>query len=155
MTIENSVKAVQVVALDMAPPVVMEETVSVKEVLRTMRERRSGCALLCREGRLSGIFTERDVLNKVIGNKGALDKPVSELMTPDPASVHEDDPIQWAVLQMHKGGFRNVPVVDADGKVVSCVRHKDIVHYLIEHFAQHVLNLPPDPNNLPDTPEGG
>ena len=155
MTIENSVKAVQVVALGMAPPVVMEETASVKEVLRTMRERRSGSALLCREGRLSGIFTERDVLNEVIGNEGVLDKPVSELMTRDPVSVNESDPIQLAVFQMHKGGFRNVPVVDADGKVVSCVRHKDIVHYLIEHFAQHVLNLPPDPNNLPDTPEGG
>ena len=155
MTIENSVKAVQVVALGMAPPVVMEETASVKEVIRTMRERRSGSALLCREGRLSGIFTERDVLNEVIGNEGVLDKPVSELMTPDPISVNENDPIQWAVHQMYKGGFRNVPVVDADGKVVSCVRHKDIVHYLIEHFAQHVLNLPPDPNNMPDTPEGG
>jgi CBS domain-containing protein len=155
MTIENSVKAVQVVALGMAPPVVMEETASVKEVLRTMQEKRSGSALLCREGKLSGIFTERDVLNKVIGNEEVLDRPVSELMTPDPVSVNENDPIGLAVLQMHKGGFRNVPVVDADRKVVSCVRHKDIVHYLIEHFAQHVLNLPPDPNNMPDTAEGG
>jgi len=155
MTIENSVRDVQVVALDMPPPVVMEETVSVKEVLRTIQKRRSGFALLCREGRLSGIFTERDVLNKVIGKEGVLDRPVSELMTPDPVSVHENDSIGWAVLQMHKGGFRNVPVVDTDRNVVSCVRHKDIVHYLIEHFAQHVLNLPPDPDNMPDTPEGG
>jgi len=108
MTIENSVKAVQVVALDMPPPVVMEETVSVKEVLRTIQKRRSGFALLCRKGRLSGIFTERDVLNKVIGKEGVLDRPVSELMTPDPVSVHENDSIGWAVLQMHKGGFRNV-----------------------------------------------
>ena len=155
MTIENSVKAVQVVALGMDPPVVMEETASVKEVVRTMQERRSGSALLCREGKLSGIFTERDVLNEVIGKEGVLERPVSELMTRDPVSVNETDPIQLAVFQMHKGGFRNVPVVDADGKVVSCVRHKDIVHYLIEHFAQHVLNLPPDPDNMPDTPEGG
>jgi CBS domain-containing protein len=155
MSIENSVKAVEVVALDMDPPVVMEETASVKEVLRNMQEKRSGFALLCREGRLSGIFTERDVLNKVIGEQGVMDSPVSELMTPDPASVNENDPIRWAVLHMHKGGFRNVPVVDADGNVVSCVRHKDIVHYLVEHFAQHVLNLPPDPDNMPDTPEGG
>ncbi len=155
MTIEKSVKEVEVVALNMDPPVVMEETSSVKEVLRTMQERRSGFALLCREGRLSGIFTERDVLNKVIGKKGVLDRPVSELMTPDPVSVYENDPIRLAVIQMHKGGFRNVPVVDTDGNIVNCVRHKDIVHYLVEHFAQHVLNLPPDPDNMPDTPEGG
>jgi CBS domain-containing protein len=155
MTIEDSVKVVEVVALDIDPPVVMEETTPVKEVIRSMQDRRAGCSLLCREGRLSGIFTERDVLNKVVGKEGVLDKPVSELMTPDPVSVHENAPIRWAVFQMHKGGFRNVPVVDTEGSVVSCVRHKDIVHYLVEYFAQHVLNLPPDPDRMPDTPEGG
>jgi predicted transcriptional regulator len=76
-------------------------------------------------------------------------------MTPDPVSVEENAPIRRAILHMHKGGFRNVPVVDTDGNVVSCVRHKDIVHYLVEYFAQHVLNLPPDPDNMPDTLEGG
>lgn len=155
MTIENSVKVVEVVALDMDPPVVMEETTPVKEVIRAMQDRRAGFSLLCRGGKLSGIFTERDVLNKVIGKERALDQPVSELMTPDPVSVHENTPIRSAVLEMHKGGFRNIPVVDADGAVVSCVRHKDIVHYLVEHFAQQVLNLPPDPDRMPDTPEGG
>jgi CBS domain-containing protein len=155
MTIEKSVKTVEVVALNMDPPVVMEETASVKEVLQTIQEHRSGFALLCRKGKLSGIFTERDVLNKVIGKEGVLDKPVSELMTRDPVTVHENDPIGWAVFQMHKGGFRNVPVVDTVGNAVSCVRHKDIVHYLVEHFAQQVLNLPLDPDNMPDTPEGG
>ena len=56
---------------------------------------------------------------------------------------------------MHRGGFRNVPIVDSEGRVVSCVRHKDIVHLLVELFAEHVLNLPPDPESIHDTPEGG
>jgi CBS domain-containing protein len=155
MTIEKSVKAVEVVALNMDPPLIMQETASVREVVRGMQEKRTGFALLLRDGRLSGIFTERDVLNKVIGKKGIMDRTVSDLMTPDPVSVDENDPIRWAILHMHKGGFRNVPVVDTDGNVVSCVRHKDIVHYLVEYFAQHVLNLPPDPENMPDTLEGG
>ena len=155
MTIEKSVKDVEVVALKMDPPVVLEETASVRDVLRQMQEKRSGYALLCREGRLSGIFTERDVLNKVVGIEGVLDKPVSDLMTRDPVCVHEKDPIRNAVMHMHKGGFRNVPILDGNGKIITCVRHKDIVHYLVEHFAQQVLNLPPDPNNMPDTREGG
>jgi CBS domain-containing protein len=155
MTIENSVKDVQVVALKMDPPVVLDETTSVQDVLSQMQEKRSGYALLCREGRLSGIFTERDVLNKIVGIEGVLNKPVSELMTRDPVCVHEKAPIREAVLHMHKGGFRNVPILDENGKIITCVRHKDIVHYLVEHFAQHVLNLPPDPNNMPDTREGG
>ena len=155
MTISKSVRDVEVVALKMDPPVVLDETASVRDVVGQMQEKRSGYALLCREGRLSGIFTERDVLNKVVGIEGVLDKPASELMTRDPVCVQEKDPIRIAVLHMHKGGFRNVPILDENGKIITCVRHKDIVHYLVQHFAQHVLNLPPDPDNMPETREGG
>jgi CBS domain-containing protein len=155
MSIERSVKAVEVVALRMDPPVVLDMATPVEEALRRMREGQSGCALVCRDGTLSGIFTERDVLNKVIGVEGVLDRPISEVMTPDPVRVHENDPIRNAVFAMHQGGFRHVPVVDSEERVVSCVRHKDIVHYLVHHFAQHVLNLPPDPDNLPLSPDGG
>ncbi len=155
MNIENSVQEVEVIALKMDPPVVLEETASVGDVLRRMQKGRSGYALLCSEGRLTGIFTERDVLNKVVGIKGALNKPVSNFMTRNPVCLHEKDPIRKAILQMHKGGFRNLPILDDDGKIITCVRHKDIVHHLVEHVAQHVLNLPPDPNNLPNKREGG
>ncbi len=155
MNIEKSVREVEVVALKMDPPVVLEETTSVGDVLRHMQKKRSGYALLCRKDRLSGIFTERDVLTKVVGVEGVLSKPVSDLMTRDPVCVNEKDPIRKAVMHMHKGGFRNLPILDERGKIITCVRHKDIVHYLVEHFAQHVLNLPPDPDNMPETPEGG
>jgi signal-transduction protein with cAMP-binding, CBS, and nucleotidyltransferase domain len=155
MTIGKSVKEVKVVALKLDPPVVLEETASVRDVLRQMQDKRCGYALLCREGRLSGIFTERDVLNKVVDMEGALDQPVSELMTRDPVCLHEKDPIRKAVLHMYRDGFRSLPILDDDGEIITCVRHKDIVHYLVEHFAHHVLHLPPDPDNVPKTPEGG
>ena len=155
MTIAKSLKDVDVVALKMDPPVVLDERASVKDVLRQMQEKGSGYALLCRGGKLSGIFTERDVLTKVVGVEGVLDKPVSDFMTRDPVRLHEKDPIRNAVMHMHKGGFRNIPILDEQGKIITCVRHKDIVHYLVEHFAQHVLNLPPDPDNMPETREGG
>ena len=73
MTISKSVRDVEVVALKMDPPVVLDETASVRDVVGQMQEKRSGYALLCREGRLSGIFTERDVLTKVVGIEGVLD----------------------------------------------------------------------------------
>ncbi len=155
MSIEDNVKVVEVVALEMDAPVVVDEDTLVRDVLQQMQSSQSGCALVWQDGRLCGIFTERDVLNKVLGIEGVLDHCVSELMTPEPISVHETDSIRKAVLAMHRGGFRNVPVVDSEERVVSCVRHKDIVHYLVEHFAQKVLNLPPDPDIMPTTPDGG
>lgn len=155
MSIEDSVKVIEVVALELDSPVVVDKETSVEEVLQRMRAAESGCALVCDGDKLRGIFTERDVLNKVVGVERALDQSVADLMTWDPVTVHEDDSIRKAVLAMHHGGFRNVPVVDSEDRVVSCVRHKDVVHYLVEHFAQKVLNLPPDPDNMPTVPDGG
>lgn len=155
MSIEKSVNAVEVVALEMDTPVVVEARMPLRDALRRMREGQCGCALICRDGKLCGIFTERDVLNKVVGVEGVLDQPVSEQMTSDPVCVDRSDPICRAVLAMVEGGFRSVPVVDCDGNVVSCVRHKDIIHFLVEHYVQQVLNLPPDPENVPTSPDGG
>ena len=155
MSIERSVKAVEVVALGMDPPVVVDAATPINDVLGRMREGQSGCALICRGGKLCGIFTERDVLSKVVGIPGVLDQPVSGLMTADPVRIRENDAIQKAILAMVQGGFRNLPVVDSEGKVAGCVRHKDIVHFLVEHCVQHVLNLPPDPEQMPETPNGG
>ena len=155
MTIEQSVQAVQVVDIAVDPPVVADAEAPARDVLRRMREGQSGCALICRGGKLCGIFTERDLLTKVLGVQRVMDQPISELMTPDPVRVHESDPIRKAVVAMYRGGFRNVPIVDDEGGVVNCVRHKDIIHFLVEHFAQQVLNLPPDPEQMPEAPDGG
>ena len=46
----------------------------------------------------------------------------------------QSDPIRKAIRLMRRGGFRNVPIVDEEGGVVGCVRHKDIINYLAEHF---------------------
>ena len=155
MGLEQSLGEVEVTALETENPVVLDVATPVREVISRMRDQRMGCALLTRSGKLAGIFTERDVLRKVLGSEGALDKAVEAYMTPDPVHVAEDAPIRKAVFHMHRGGFRSVPVVDADMKVVTCVRQRDIVRYLVEFFADQVLNLPPDPGQVAQTPEGG
>jgi CBS domain-containing protein len=76
-------------------------------------------------------------------------------MTSNPESVSPTDPIRKAVRLMQRGGFRSVPVVDKENRVVGCVRHKDILKYLAEHFPAQVLNLPPDPKRIALEREGG
>jgi predicted transcriptional regulator len=76
-------------------------------------------------------------------------------MTPDPVCVSAKDPVRQVVLLMHQGGYRQIPVTDNNGQITGCVRHKDIAEYLANHFAAHVLNLPPDPEQIARTPEGG
>jgi succinyl-CoA synthetase alpha subunit len=153
--IQDCMKAVEVMALGMAPPVVVDASIPIRDVLQRMQEDQSGCALVQRDDELCGIFTERDVLNQVIGFEGVLDHPIVDVMTSDPVRVHETDPIWKALRIMHHGGFRNVPVVDSHERAVACVRHKDLIHYLVEHFPQQVLNLPPDPENIHKARDGG
>jgi CBS domain-containing protein len=100
------------------------------------------------------VFTERDVLLKVLGNAVALDDAVRLHMTPAPKMLSEGASILQAVTYMDRGGFRNVPLVDADGKPVACVRHKDIIAYLVEHFADRTLNIPSDPDRVPTSRDG-
>jgi len=154
MGIERSVKVVEAVALDTGTALVVDVETQVGEVLERMRGEKSGCAMVTRDQKLVGIFTERDVLMKVVGNPEALRQPVSACMTEDPATLGETDAVLDALALMHRGGFRNVPIVDAAGRVVSCIRHKDIIHYLVEHFADRVLNLPPDPDQVAKAPDG-
>jgi CBS domain-containing protein len=155
MEIENRIKVVEVLALGLDKPVVADASTPLREVIRQMRDNRSGCALLTHTGKLAGIFTERDAVLRVVGVKGVMDLPVSEVMTPDPDRVSHKDPLATAVRLMRRRGFRNVPVVNEAGQVVGCVRHKDVVNYLAEVYPEQVLNLPPDPNQVIREREGG
>ena len=77
MQVEQSLKVVEIVALGMDPPVVVDADTPLREVLQRMRDESSGCALITRENRLAGIFTERDLVARVLGNEHALEQPAS------------------------------------------------------------------------------
>ena len=155
MQIEESIKIVEVMALDLGPPVVLDAGCPLREVIQRLRDANNGCALITRDGRLAGIFTERALVVRVLGTAHDLDKPVAECMTSNPDRVAPADPIRKAIRMMWRGGFRSVPVVDTEDRVVGCVRHKDIIKYLAEHFSAEVLNLPPDPKRIALEREGG
>ena len=155
MKIERSLREVEVLALELQPPLVLEGSSSVGDVIRAMQGSGLGYALLTKNNRLAGIFTERDVFLSVLGHDAVLAQPVSEYMTSEPVCVDAEDPVRKVVLLMHQGGYRHIPVVDTAGQVAGCVSHKDIAEYLVDHFAEYVLNLPPDPEQIAQTPEGG
>jgi CBS domain-containing protein len=158
MAIEKKVRQVAVAALEMPDPLFLDQGTPIREVVARMRERLTGVALLTAGGsppKLAGIFTERDILMRVLGEAGALDRPVSDVMTPDPTAVTADDPIARAVAIMNRDRVRHVAVCNADGKATGCVRHKDLIRYLVEHFAERLLNIPPEPDQVATSPEGG
>ena len=120
-----------------------------------MQQRKTGSVLVVRGGVLAGIFTERDVLMKVVNKKYDLYKlKVSEVMKPSPEALRLDDSIAYAMNIMSVGGYRHVPIVDEQRKPVSILSVKDVISYIVEHFPDEVLNLPPKPLRSTSEREG-
>jgi CBS domain-containing protein len=131
--------------LNPSEPITVPKTASIADAVQLMKDHRIGCVLAVENDKLVGIFTERDVLLKVIGTGLDLATPVESLMTGDPEVLRLQDGIVFALNKMSVGGFRHVPLVDADMRPVGVVSMRMIVDYLVEFFPREVLTLPPEP----------
>jgi CBS domain-containing protein len=117
-------------------PLTVAPATKVRDVLRMLAENRVGCVLVAEDGKMVGIFTERDVLLK-LGERAAElgDRPVSEFMTSKVESLPSSAKIAFAVHRMDMGGYRHVPVVDDGGKTVGIFSVRDILSYLTRKLA--------------------
>lgn len=110
-----------------------EKGTSVGDVIRRMQAESLDCVLVTDEGRLVGIFTDRDAVLKVAGGTVDLRTPVGELMTADPVILRRDDPIAVAINKMAVGGFRHVPILDHDHPV-SVVSARDVFRHIAQRL---------------------
>jgi CBS domain-containing protein len=125
-----------------------DQTITVRQAIETMQQRHIGCLLVVHQGRLVGVFTERDVLNKVSARDIDIDRtPVEDLMTPEPECLGPDDELVYAINQMHVGGYRHIPLVDDAGHPIGDVSMRDMMAAVVELFPQEILNLPPSPSH--------
>ena len=100
------------------------------EVIDQMKQSRLGCALVLDNKKLVGIFTERDLLNKLTGETAQPETtPISKLMSPNPEVLHETDSIAAALNKMSMGRYRHLPVQKSDGTYcVTSIKH--VLKYL-------------------------
>jgi CBS domain-containing protein len=153
MDLARNLKVESVSRLHPTPPRILRPTQTVAEAVALMRQEQVGCVLICEQQQILGIFTERDLVRRVIGAGKPLSTPISECMTPNPETVHPKEPIGSAMRRMEEGGYRHLPVVDGN-RAVGILSVKRIVHYLVEHFPTTVYNLPPNPDVVQQEREG-
>jgi CBS domain-containing protein len=127
---------------------------TVRETIALMRARRCGCVLISEGKRLLGIFTERDVLTRVLAAGADLDTGIDAFMTANPVTIHRADSVGTVIRRMLDGGYRHLPVVDEDGRAVGVVSVKGLIHYFVEYFPTTVYNLPPVPGQVQQSREG-
>jgi CBS domain-containing protein len=92
-----------------------------------------GQAVVVDNGKVVGILTERDLLNKVAGRELDLKTlPVSEVMTKRPETIGERDPIRVVINKMSVGEYRHVPIV-RDGHPVGIISAKSVANYILKY----------------------
>jgi len=112
---------------------------TVAEAARLMREREVGAVMVLEEGKLVGVFTERDALFRVVAeSRDVQTTRLSDVMTRDPRTVSPDMAFSDALHIMHEGGFRHVPVV-RDGRPVGMISCRDALGPELEDFIYELL----------------
>ncbi len=99
---------------------------TVRDATRVMAERHIGAVLVAVDGRLQGIFTERDVLARVVAAGLDPDGTVlGAVMTPNPDTLAPNDKAMDALRRMTECGYRHLPVVDG-AQMVGIVSIRDL-----------------------------
>jgi len=129
--------------------------VSLKEAVRQMQTTRSRYVVLAENREVRGIFTEWDLVQKVLGKSVDYERPVREFMSPDPLVLSPGDAVGTAIDLMAKKKYYHVPLVDESGKLAGMLSVRTLVRFLAAYYPTEVYNLPPDPGQVSDSAEGG
>jgi CBS domain-containing protein len=116
-------------------PVLVPPHCQLREVMGEMNRLRIGAVIVVDEHRaLLGIFTERDLLRRVVdADPGWRDTPVSNWMTPDPHTTTPEVDWEEAVQQMNRLRVRHLPVVEG-GRVIGIVSTRMLMSQRAEHL---------------------
>jgi len=113
------------------PSCFVDPETTLAEATTVMGEQRVGSALVMEGDRLFGILTERDIVRAMSTAHDAPARPVVEWMTKDPTTAGPTTPVREALRTMVEGGFRHLPIVDADA-VVGVLSMRDIAKALAD-----------------------
>ena len=112
------------------------------DAVHTMNQERIGAVLVCVSGEMVGIFTERDVLNRVVaeGRDPAATK-VIEVMTSEVVAVRPSTRVEEAMVVITEKRIRHLPVVDTEGLLKGMVSSGDLTRWASRHQETHIMDL--------------
>lgn len=140
--IERRVMTDPVVGLIPHDPLKVAPSTSLREVVQRLIDSGRNCALVVGDdGKMVGIFTERDALLRVAHRFDEVaGRPVAEFMTPDPERLRPVDTVAFGLNRMMVGDYRHLPI-EEDGKALGVVSVRHILGYIAERHPA-ILDTP-------------
>jgi CBS domain-containing protein len=129
--VERSLMEDPVSALRPRRPVTLSPAATVAQAMQVMLAENIGALLVVgNDGRVVGIFSERDLLTKVAGLvPDYASRPVSEFMTTAPETVRSSDTLAFVLHKMDGGGYRHLPVVEG-GQPLGMISVRDMLRHV-------------------------
>jgi CBS domain-containing protein len=121
--------------------VTLKPDVTVREAAKQMGEKRIGAFPVVEKGKLVGIFSERDVVNRVVAPGRDPNKTsVGDVMTPNPDTIGPNDSVADALELMSKKGYRHLPVLE-DGRLLGIISIRDLYRSVRQQMESDILLL--------------
>ena len=121
------------------PAATVSPETPVLEAVRLMSDERVGAVTVTREGKLSGIFTERDLMIRVVleGRDPGVTR-VGDVMTAQCISAKNDMSMGEALQLMTERHFRHLPVVDENDRVLGLLSIRNLLHNRVDKLSQEL-----------------
>ncbi len=130
--------------LDIAttPAEAVSADATVQDAVKKMVDGKIGAVAVVDAGRLAGIFTERDLMTKVVSVGADISTlGVGEVMEPAPVSVASDATRDDAMELMLTNHFRHLPVTGGDGRLVGMLSIRDLLRHQVSRLQDDVQSL--------------
>ncbi len=130
-------------------------TITIQAAVDLMQQNKSGYVVLAKAKKVFGLFTETDMINKVLEKESDWSKPASEFMTKDWCTLKMTDSAGQAIDMMSEKKFYHIPLVDENDNLVNVISVRTLTRFLAEFYPTEIYNLPPRFNQVMETQEGG
>jgi CBS domain-containing protein len=154
-SVEQVLKAKRIEEITTPKLVQAPPEISAREGIELMQKNRAGYIVVAKNKKVVGIFTENDVIKKILDKDIDWNLPISNFMTANPPLLKPTDLVGTAIDVMGEKKVYHIPLVDDNGDLVNVLSVRTLTRFLAEFYPTEIYNLPPRPDQVMPTQEGG
>ncbi len=112
------------------PVITVDEDESIETVAKLMKEYNIGTVVITKNGKISGIVTDRDIVIRAVAEGKNMKSPIKDIMTKDVVYGKENMDILEACEIMGRNKIRRLPIANENGEAVGMLSIADVAQYI-------------------------